>query len=252
MDYGIAGKRVLVTGASQGIGRAIAIDFAKEGCKVTVVARQEEKLHQLVEMMGGTACGHSYYKADLMSQGMPTRVIEDSVQQHGSYDIVVHNVGGTLGVRDCLAPMEEWFRVTQFNVGIAMEINKLVIPAMQAQGWGRIIHISSGAAESLRGSGPYAAAKAYLNAYVTVLGRAVADTGVVVSAIMPGTILAEGGHWDTVRKDNPEKMADFIRHHQAIGRLGTAEEISPFVVFMASQQARFATASIIPVNGGDM
>jgi 3-oxoacyl-[acyl-carrier protein] reductase len=133
--------------------------------------------------------------------------------------------------------------VPQFNAGHAIEINALIIPPMQEKRWGRIIHISSISAENLRASAPYGCAKAFLNAYIKTVGRAVAPEGVVISGLMPGAVLAEAGHWDNIRKNNPAMMSDFLRHHHAIGRLGTAEEISPFAVFMASQWVSFAPAS---------
>ena len=252
MDLGIAGKRVLVTGASQGLGRAISLDFAKEGCKVAVIARRADRLLELVAEMGGEECGHSYCAIDLMTDKGPTRAVKELTTRNGYFEIVVHNVGGTLNVKNPLSLAEEWYRVWRFNVGIAIEINALIIPPMQEQGWGRVIHISSISAESVRGSAPYAAAKAYVNAYVKGLGRAVAPTGVVVSALMPGAFISEEGDWDRIRKNNPTMMEDFLRHHHAIGRLGTPEEISPFVLFMASQFVTFATAAVIPVDGGTM
>lgn len=252
MNLGIAGRRVLVTGASQGIGRAVALDFAKEDCKVAIIARREHKLRELVGQMGGAKCGHTYYAVDLMEDGAPTHAVNELTAQGGPFDIVVHNVGGTLNVKNPLSPMDEWCRVWRFNVGIAIEMNALLIPPMQEKQWGRVIHISSISAENLRGSAPYGASKAYLNAYVKVLGRAMATTGVVVSAIMPGAIWAKGGHWDNIRKSNPDMMHDFLRHHHAVGRLGTAEEISPFAVFMASEYVTFAQAALLPVDGGTM
>jgi len=252
MDLGIAGKRVLVTGASQGIGRAIALDFAREHCKVSLVARREKMLQQAVEEMGGAERGHSYCVADLMEEESPTRVVEELTAANGPFDIVVHNIGGTLEVKDPLSPMEQWRRVWQFNVGIAIEMNELLIPPMQKKQWGRVIHISSISAENLRGSGPYGAAKAYLNAYTKVLARGIAQSGVVVSAILPGAIIAEGGHWDNIRKNKPAMMEDFLRHHHAIGRLGTAEEIAPFVLFMASQHVTFGQGALLNVDGGTM
>lgn len=252
MDMGIAGKKVLVTAASQGLGRVIALDFAKEGCEVVVIARRADKLQEVVAEMGGEEHGHSFYAIDLMNDGGPTCAVKELTAQYGHFDIVIHNVGGTLNVKETLSPMEEWCRVWRLNMGIAIEINGLVIPPMQAQRWGRLIHISSISAESVRGSVPYAAAKAYLNAYVKGVGRAVAPTGVVISALMPGALISEGGHWDNIRKTNPAMMKDFLRHHHAIGRLGAPEEISPFAVFMASQHVTFATASVIPIDGGTM
>jgi 3-oxoacyl-[acyl-carrier protein] reductase len=252
MDLGIAGKRVLITGASQGIGRAIALDFARENCQVSLIARREKMLQQVVEEMGGAERGHNYYVTDLLEEGAPTRAVRKLSAGNAPFDIVVHNLGGTLQVKDPLSPMEQWRKVWQFNVGVAIEMNALLIPPMQANGWGRVVHISSISAENLRGSGPYGAAKAYLNAYTKVLARGIAQTGVVVSAVLPGAIIAEGGHWDNIRKTNPAMMADFLRHHHAVGRLGTAEEIAPFVLFMASEHVTFGQGALINVDGGTM
>lgn len=252
MDLGISDKRVLVTGASQGIGEAIAKLFAKEGCRVSVVARREEVLQKICDEMGGAKKGHSYIAADLMEEGEPQRAVRDLTKEGEPFDIAVHNVGGTLAVKNPLAPAKEWERVWRYNAGIAIDMNEILVPPMSEKKWGRIIHISSISGESFRGSGPYACAKAFLNGYVKCLGRAVAPSGVVVSGILPGAVFAEGGHWDNIAKTNPDMMKDFLRHHHAVGRLGTADEIAPFVLFMASQYVTFAQASLIPVDGGTM
>jgi len=247
MDLGIKNKRVLITGSSQGIGYAIAKAFAKEGCRVCLIARRKEE-----------TAGHSYYSVDLMQPNAPTKAVQE-LTKHESFDIVVHNLGGTLNTKDPLAPMDAWQKVWQFNVGIAIEMNALLVPFMQRKKWGRIIHISSISGESLRGSASYGCAKAYLNAYTKCLGRFVAPYNIIVSALLPGAIYAEGGHWDENAPHNVidkeaffKKRSDFLRHHHAIGRLGLAEEIAPFAVFMASNQVTFASGSIIPIDGGTM
>ncbi len=252
MDLGIKGKHVLITGASQGLGRVAATDFAREGCRVAVVSRSADRLRSLVDEMGGTSDGHAMFVADLMETGEPARAVRALSEEGGPFDIVIHNVGGTLALKDPLSPSEAWARVWRFNVGIAIEINNETVPTMVTRGYGRVVHISSISAESVRGSTPYAAAKAFLNAYVKGVGRTFAPSGVVMSAIMPGAFEADGGHWSNIREHNPAMIADFLRHHHAIGRLGTPEEISPFLLFLASRHASFATASILPVDGGTM
>jgi 3-oxoacyl-[acyl-carrier protein] reductase len=260
MDFGIKGKRVLVTGASQGVGKAIALAFAKEECRVAIIARREKELQRTVDEMGGRKKGHACHAADLMIAGNERKAWEALVSDCGGhFDIVIHNIGGTLDIKDALAPLEDWMKVVQFNVGIAIALNRLVVPPMKDKKWGRIVHVSSISGESLRGSAPYAVAKAFLNAYVKGLGRALAQDGIVVSGLMPGAVYAPGGHWDENSPHNRadqeaflRKRADFLRHHHAVARLGSPEEIAPFAVFMASQQASFAQGSLVPVDGGTM
>lgn len=256
MDLGIKGKRVLITGGSRGIGAAMAKDFAAESCKVSIVSRDEESLKEKVKEIGGKTKGHDYIVANLRDDGEPTRVAKELLAKYKKIDIVVHNVGGGLGQKDPLGKVEGWNSVWQFNVGIAIEMNAILIPQMKKQGWGRVVHVSSIVAElgdpsmkSLGGSLPYAAAKAYLNAYIKGLAREMAKANVVVSGVMPGVVLSKGKHWDKVRKENPELVAEFLDLYYPAGRFGSAEEISPFVLLLASEKASFAAGSIIPISG---
>ncbi len=257
MDLGIKGKRVLITGGSRGIGAAIAKDLAAEGCKVSIVSRDEASLKQKLKEIGGRAKGHDYIVSNLREDGEPTRVAEELLAKHKKIDIAVHNVGGGLAQKNLFAKVEDWNMVWQFNVGIAIEMNAVLIPAMKKQGWGRVIHISSivgelgePAIESLGGALPYAAAKAYLNAYIKGLGNALAKDNVVVAGVMPGVVLSKGKHWEKLKKENPKLVQKFLDRYYPIGRFGCAEEISPFVVLLASEKASFAAGSIIPISGG--
>jgi 3-oxoacyl-[acyl-carrier protein] reductase len=252
MELGIRGKHVLVVGASRGIGKAIALAYAAEGGRVTGIAQDENALKSAFAAMGPPAAGHAYYVADLMTDGKPTAVAATLLDERGPVDIVVHNVGGPLEVRDPLAPATQWRRVWQFNVGIAIEMNALLVPRMIERRWGRVIHISSISARMLRGCPAYASAKAYVNAYTTTLGRALAATGVVVSALMPGAVAFPDSYWDLRGKREPEVLHDFLRHHQAVGRMGTPEEIASFALFMGSELVTFSQAALIPVDGGNM
>ena len=257
MNLGIKGKRVLITGGSRGIGAAVARDFAQEGCKVSIVSRDEESLKEKVREIGGPAKGHDYIVSNLRDKGEPSRVAKELIAKHKKVDIVVHNVGGGLAQKDPLGKVEDWTMVWQFNVGIAIEMNALLVPQMKKQGWGRVFHVSSITAElgdpsmeSLGGSLPYAAAKAYLNAYIKGLGRELAKYNVVVTGVMPGVVPSKGKHWDKVKKEKPELVDEFLNLYYPIGRFGSADEISPFVILLASDKASFAAGSIIPVSGG--
>lgn len=257
MDLGIKGKKALVVGASKNIGAAIAQKLANEGCRVTVVARDEALLKELVSKMGGAKDGHAYLATDLLTEGAPSDAAKILVTNHGPFDIVVHNIGGALGIKDILGPIEDWEKVWKFNAGIAIEMNRLLLLPMIKKGWGRVIHISSISGElgepltdPFGGAIPYAASKAYLNSYVRGLGRELASKGVIVTALMPGAVLSEGKYWEKMTKSNPDLAADFLERFYPIKRFGRPAEIASFVVFLASKQASFAAGSIVPISGG--
>lgn len=259
MELQIVNKKVLITGASRGIGRACAIAFAQEGASVTAVARTETALCSLIDEINvlakskGFSSHHYSFVADLLEKENPEKVATLLLDKYGPYDIVVHAVGGSLvGSREPTAPMEEWQRAWMFNCGIAIAMNHHLIPPMREKKWGRVIHISSISAVMLRGSASYASAKAYLNAYTTTVGRLLAQDNVIVSAIMPGAVAFEGSYWDNYVKEGHPRVHDFLSHHQAIGRFGTPEEIASFVLLLGSERAGFASGSVIPVDGGNM
>jgi 3-oxoacyl-[acyl-carrier protein] reductase len=104
----------------------------------------------------------------------------------------------------------------------------------------------------LRGNPLYASAKAYLNAYVKTVGRAVAKEGVILNAVMPGAVSFDGSYWDEISKTNPIKVHDFLSHHQAVNRFGKPEEIASVVTFLVSDYSTFMQGSIVAVDGGNM
>ena len=251
MDLGIRGRRALVTGASQGIGKAVAISLAAEGAKVIVTSRRKAVLDEVVEEIGGESEGHMAIAVDLAEEGGPSRLAKATLDS-GPIDIVVHNVGGTLEVRSALSTMEDWRRVWMINVGIGIEINNILVPEMVDREWGRVVHLSSEAAHGLRGCAAYGPAKAALNGYVKVLGREVATSNVIVSSILAGPWDSPGSHWDEISSENPEQIPDFLRHHLAGGRLASTDEISPVITFMCSDQVSFAAGAWMEVDGGTM
>lgn len=252
MDLGLKDKKVLIVGASKGIGRAIAINFAKEGSQIFCIARNEEKLKNLIEEANLlNENDNKYISADLMKDD-PNKVANMLLEQFGTFDIVVHNVGGSLVSRNYLGTIDEWKEAWMFNAGIAIDMNNKLVQPMIDNGWGRVIHVSSISAEMLRGNPLYASSKAFLNAYVKTVGRSIADTGVIMSAVMPGAVAFEGSYWDKYIVEDPARCNDFLSHHQAVNRFGTPEEIANVVLFLASDKATFMQASIVPVDGANM
>lgn len=252
MDLGLKGKKVLIVGASKGIGRGIAIGFAQENCNIVAIARSEELLSEVkAEALEKGAASFAYEVQDIMT--CDTKAFADALmEKYGVFDVVVHNVGGSLISRDHLAGAEDWNYALKFNAVAAIDMNSRLIPPMVERGYGRVIHISSISAVMLRGNPLYASAKAFLNAYVTTVGRQLAPTGVLLCSVMPGAVAFEGSYWDKFVKEGHPRVDDFLRHHQAANRFGTPEEIANAVVFMASDKSSFMQATNIPVDGANM
>jgi NAD(P)-dependent dehydrogenase (short-subunit alcohol dehydrogenase family) len=251
MNLGLKDKVVLITGATQGIGLSIAQDFSSEFARVILVGRSKSKIENALNTLDNKYLNHLGIDLDLTITEN-CEALFNKVSSICMPDIIIHNLGGTLNFKSSLSSYEDWLKVIDFNVGIPIKINNLFVPQMKLKKQGRIVHVSSISGISLRGSAPYAASKTFLNSYTQCLARELAIDNIVVSAVMPGAIYAEGGHWDNVKKNNPTMMDDFLRHHHAVGRLGLANEISPWVLFLSSKYASFAQGALINIDGGTM
>jgi 3-oxoacyl-[acyl-carrier protein] reductase len=252
MELNLKNKKVLIVGASKGIGKAIAIAFANEGSFIVSLARSKDLLIELTNE-ANTLNGfeNKYIVVDLMVE-TPNIIASELIERFGAFDVVIHNVGGSLVSRNYLGTIEEWKEAWMFNAGIAIDMNSKLIQPMIEKGWGRVIHISSISAEMLRGNPLYASSKAFLNAYVKTVGRSIAKTGVIMSAVMPGAVTFPGSYWDRYMTEDPARCEDFLSHHQAVHRFGTSDEIANVVLFLASEKASFMQAAIVPVDGANM
>lgn len=252
VDLGLREKKILIIGASKGIGRGIVNGFAEEQTNLVILARTESLLKEVSkEALEKGAISCSYIVKDIMNCDTK-KLAKEIIEKYGVFDVVVHNVGGSLISRDHLAGSEEWEYALKFNALASIDMNSVLIPPMIERGYGRVIHISSISAVMLRGNPLYASAKAFLNAYVTTVGRQLAPTGVLMCSVMPGAVAFPGSYWDKFVQEGHPRVNDFLRHHQAANRFGTPEEIANAVVFMASDKSSFMQATNIPVDGANM
>ena len=252
MDFGIKGKKALVTGGATGIGKAIAIDLANEGVKVIITSRSEERLSSTLDLLGGEKSGHYGIVINITNENSPQLLAKEIHKNFGNLDIVVNNIGHTLDITDPYCPISEWRKVFRINLEITVEINNIFIPYMKKQDWGRIVNITSGA--GLENSGPvtFCASKAALTAYTRSMGRilAIETSNVVMTAVSPGVVITEHGHWQKVLKDRPEHAEQYIKERSPLGRFGEISEISPMVILLCSEKASFCQGAIVPVDAG--
>ena len=253
MNLNLNNKNILVIGASKGIGRVIALEFAKEKASIVAIARSKELLDELrKECLELGAPSFNYEVMDIVNDNRQ-ELTKSLLDKYGHFDVVVHCVGTSLVSRNINGGYKDWEEALRVNALASLDMNSVIIPDMINNNIkGHIIHISSISAQYLRGNPLYASSKAFLNAYVTTAGRELASKGIILNAVMPGAVAFEGSYWDKLVKEGNPKCADYLRHHQAVGRFGTPEEIAPLVVFLASDKSSFMPGAVIDIGGGNM
>lgn len=250
MDLGIKGKWALVTGGANGIGEEISLKLAMEGVNLLITSRSSQPIEDLKMKLK---------KFDIKTDGIIVDFLDENWIEsfskklnNYSIDILINNAGHNLNVTDPYCSIEDWNRVLNLNFYTAVSICNLVIPTMKKNKWGRIINITSCA--GLENSGPvtYSVAKSSLTVYTRTMGRILATEGghVVMSAVFPGVIVTEGGHWDKVLKSNPSHAEKYLKERCPLKRFGLSSEVAPVVVFQCSDLASFSHGAIIPVDGG--
>ena len=252
MDLGITGKVALVTGGSRGLGKQSALSLAKEGCKVSLCARNIDELENVVSDLKKNGYDALGIEADVTTiQGIET-FYEKSVNIFGQVDIVVNNVGGTIGGRDFdTTSDEDWINTINLNLMSAVRLTRLVVPDMKQRQWGRIVNIASIWGRESGGGMTYMAAKAALIAFSKHLGLSLAADNILVNSIAPGSIKFPGGSWDRFVNNNTEEVVEnFIKNQLPMGRFGWPEPVGDTVAFLCSERADLITATSITVDGG--
>ena len=249
MNYKISNKFALVTGASRGIGEEICKSLAKDGTTIIACSRNKKNLSKLISSLPNSE-KHFSFNVDLSKRLQLNSFIKKIKHKKIYPDIIVNNLGGSLGYTDPLGPVDEWKQVMSLNVEVALELNRAFIPYMIKKKWGRICHISSVSSIENQGSPSYCASKAALNAYVRSLARYVAKHNVILTSVMPGAVYTKDGYWDRESKTNPKKVKKYLSERMAIQRFGKTSEISEIVKFLCSDLATFFVGSAILVDGG--
>ncbi len=240
------GKKAIVTGGSRGLGRAIAVAFAREGADVLVnyVSREAaaKEAAAEIEALGRRAILH---QADVSDGAQVGTMVAEAVAALGRVDILVNNAGITL-VKNPLDTTEaEWDRVMAINLKSVFLCSQAVATGMRAQGGGRIINMASTAGQSGSLSGPaYCAAKAGVIGLTKSLAREFAPYNILVNALAPAMIDTEILYWRT-----PEQWKETLESIP-LKRLGDANDLAEAAVFLASNGGNFITGATIDVNGG--
>jgi 3-oxoacyl-[acyl-carrier protein] reductase len=252
MDLGIAGKTAFITGGSRGLGREAALALAAEGVNVAVCARGEDGLKKIQGDLEALDVNAMAFQADLGDDGATDKALATVVEGLGNVDILINNVGGSMGTAGVLDSSEEDFqKVFDLNLWATVRLMKLAAPGMKDRGWGRIVNIASIFGREHGGTAPYMAAKASVIAVTKHLALELAPTGVCVNSIAPGSIKHDQGSWERFVDNNSTEVVDeFISRNMPMGKFGWPEPVGATVAFLASQQAGLILGACINVDGG--
>lgn len=253
MDLGLKDKVAIVTGASRGIGKAVALELAREGCRVVLSARGEEDLRQAAGEVGEVGDALAV-PADVTKPDEVEKLVGETVDRYGRIDVLVNNAGG-IGRPASFEELsdEEWFEVLDLNLFSAVRLTRAVLPYMREQGWGRIINISSESGIQPDPFMPhYNASKAALINLTKSLSKAYGAEGILVNVVSPAFVMTpavQGMLVDVAEKrgiSGEEAEAAFLEENRpniVVGRAGTSEETAAVVAFLASERASFVAGA---------
>jgi 3-oxoacyl-[acyl-carrier protein] reductase len=245
VDLGLRDKVGIVTGGSRGIGRAIALALANEGCRVAVCARGEDALREVERDIAGRGGQALTLTADVTRADDCERAVAETVARFGRLDILV-NCAGT---RDRADTDENWSEMFESNVMGAVRMTRASVPHMRSSGGGSIVHIASIYGRESGGYATYNAVKSAMIAHAKAMAVELAPD-VRVNSVAPGSVAFPGGTWGRRLEEDPEGMRAFIEQNIPMGRFGTPEEIANVVAFLCSDNASWVTGACINVDGG--
>jgi len=244
MDLQLKSRTAVVSGASIGIGRAVAKGLAREGVRVVAVARRQDLLEQLAQDVRAENGGEVIpVVQDIMEKDAAKTLAAKALAELGHVDILVNNAGGSRPL-PVDAPDSAWDEAIELNFTRYRQVTHALLPQMIKQGWGRIVNVT-GKSEP-EGLNAAFAAKAAVHAWAKGLSREIGEHGITVNCIPPGRIMSE-----QIRRNYPEDYRKrFAEEEIPVGFWGEPEDLAALVVFLASPVARYITGAVIPVDGG--
>ena len=246
MDLGLKGKGVIVTGASKGIGKAIALAFAAEGANLAICARGAEALEAARAEIAAHGVKVHAAACDVGNADALNGFLEGAHAALGRVDVLINNPSG-FGVTDDEAG---WAASLAVDVMAPVRATWKVVPWMEQQGGGAVIHISSisGMEASLPGVVAYAAVKAALISHSKSMAMELAPKGIRVNCVAPGSIDFPGGFWEQIHQSN-KPFYDMVVSSIPFGRMGRPDEVANAVVFLSSSKASWVSGALVPVDG---
>lgn len=251
MNLGLQHKVAIVTGGSRGLGKGIALALAREGCHLSICARQAAALADAAAEMRAHNVTVLPLALDLSRADQVTPLVEQTLQQFGRIDILINNVGGNRRGEFAATTDQDWQDIIDLNLLAQVRLSRAVVPHMRRQGGGAIIFISSifGRESGGRGLSIYNTTKSAVISLAKIMAVELAPQNIRVNSVAPGSIRFPGGSWDKRCQQDPQGMAEFVQREMPLGRFGTVEEVADVVTFLVSERASLVTGACLNVDG---
>lgn len=244
-------KKIIITGASKGLGLVAARALAEKGANLVLMARSGEKLEGARKSCREPA-RHLCVPVDLIELKQIAAAVERAIEFFGGeVDAVLHVAGGGLGLKSPLLNSDELYKMYALNLAAAAEINRLIVPGMTKRQSGNLVHVGSIASYEGVGSVGYNTMKAGLSAYVRSLGRELAGSRVIVNGIMPGGFHAPENAMDRLVANNPEAYKKFVDERLPRKVMGDAEELIPMLLLLSSSEASMMSGCMVPIDAAE-
>jgi len=262
MDLGLGGRACAVTGASRGIGLAVAERLCREGARVLLIARSADALEEAVSSCAEAGGEASALGLDVTAPDAGERLVAEAGERFGGLDVLVNNAG--TAKRRSLEEVtdEDWNAAWELNVMAPMRAMRAAIPRMAERGWGRVVNVCSSAGKRPTvGTPEYSVAKAAELSLSRVYSEVYAEQGVLVNAICPGPVQSEmwmepGGLLDQAMESggfaSREETLESVGAGRPIGRLADTGEIADAIVFLCSERASYVAGAAWSVDGGSV
>jgi len=244
------GKRIVVTGASRGLGAMACESLAKRGAKIAMLSRSKKQMDNLKAGLKNPS-SHISIKVDLLKNNGIKLAIQRAKKFLKQIDIVLHIAGGGLGLKDKLINNEDLKTLLQINLGAAAEINRLIVNGKTKSQSLKLVHVGSIASSEAVASVGYNVAKSALAAYVKSLGRELYKDKVIVTGILPGGFIATGNAMERFKKNNIKDYKKFIKTRLPRGLMGNVNEVLPMLLFLCSKHSAMMGGCLVPIDAGE-